>query len=101
MSNDIEDRVEALEVIVLEIRDRLTKVETRLDYCATKEDLSALRTEFAGMRTEFAGIRTEFASMASAMQAEINAQTWRMIRFVSGFGTALVAATYFVAKHVG
>jgi hypothetical protein len=33
------------------------------------------------------------------LRKEINVQTWRLITFVCGFGTALVAATYFIATH--
>ena len=64
-------RIIALEAANLETRDRLARIETRLGSVATREDL----------------------------HKEINAQTWRLVTFVSSFGTALVAATYFVARH--
>ncbi|MDE1139933.1 MAG: hypothetical protein PW999_09820 [Paraburkholderia tropica] len=75
----MEARISALEAANLETRDRLARIETRLESVATKADLSELTSSF---------------------HREINAQTWRLVTFVCGFGTALVAATYFFAKHV-
>jgi hypothetical protein len=68
----MEARISALEAANLETRDRLIKIETRMDSLASKEDL----------------------------HKELSAQTWRLVTFVCSFGTALVAATYFIAKHV-
>ena len=34
------------------------------------------------------------------LHREISAQTWKLVTFVCGFGTALVGATYFIATHV-
>jgi hypothetical protein len=65
-------RITALEAANLETRDRLIKIETRMESLASKEDL----------------------------HKELSAQTWRLVTFVCSFGTALVAATYFVAKYV-
>ena len=64
-------RIVALETANLETRDRLARIETRLVSVATREDL----------------------------HKEINAQTWRLVTFVCSFGTALVAATHFVATY--
>jgi hypothetical protein len=75
----MEARLAALEAANLETRDRLARIETRLDDVATKADLSDLRIDF---------------------HKEINAQTWKLVTFVCGFGTTLVGATYFVAKYV-
>jgi hypothetical protein len=74
----MEARISALEAANLETRDRLARIETRLDSVATKADLG---------------------DMKSALHQEINAQTWKLVTFVCGFGTALVAATYFIANH--
>ena len=62
---------------------RLAKLEAVVPTLATKEDL----------------VR-EIGSVRAEIHKEINAQTWRLVTFVTGFGTALVAATYFVAKYV-
>ncbi|MGS1071688.1 hypothetical protein [Burkholderia glumae] len=75
----MEARIAALEAANIENRDRLARIETRLDQVATKSDLG---------------------DMKAALHQEINAQTWRLVTFVCGFGTALVAAAYFVAKYV-
>lgn len=68
----MEARIAALEAANLDNRERLARIETRLESVATREDL----------------------------HREINAQTWKLVTFVCSFGTALVAATYFLAKHV-
>ena len=68
---DLSERVSNLEADVRDVRDRLTRVESKLDTFATKADLFEA----------------------------LNAQTWRLVTIVCGFGTALVAATYFFAKH--
>jgi hypothetical protein len=47
---------------------------------------------------DVAVIRSNYATREDLYQA-INAQTWRLVTFVCGFGTALVAATYFIATH--
>ncbi|MBR7961213.1 hypothetical protein KDW41_12235 [Burkholderia vietnamiensis] len=69
----MEARISALEAASSETRERLARIETRLESVATKEDL----------------------------HREINAQTWKLVTFVCSFGTALVAATYFLATHIG
>ena len=68
---DMEARVAKLEGFVTDARDRLVHIETRLDHTATKADL----------------------------HEAINSQTWKLVTFVCGFGTALTAAVYFMAKH--
>lgn len=83
----MEERVKKLEDLAektgAELRTidiRLAKIETKMDSFATKEDM---------------------AKLGVAMQSEINAQTWKLITWVCGFGTALVGITYFLATHVG
>jgi hypothetical protein len=74
----MDERVKKVEEFASEARKelrgidtRLTKIEARLDTFATTADL----------------------------HKELNAQTWKLVTFVCGFGTALVAATYFIVKH--
>lgn len=76
----MEERVKILEKFADEARGelraidvRLATIDARMGTFATKEDL----------------------------HKEINAQTWKLVTFVSGFGTALVGITYFLATHVG
>lgn len=64
------ERVSHLEIDMRDVRDRLAKIESKLESFATKSDL---------------------------YQA-INNQTWKLVTFVCGFGTALVAAVY-IATH--
>lgn len=68
----METRVGKLEEFVNDARDRLTRIETRLDQTAT----------------------------SAQMHKEITDQTWRLVSFVCGFGTALVAATCFMATQI-
>lgn len=69
---DMELRVKALESTVSDIRERLAKIDARLDSVATSTDL----------------------------HKEIGAQTWKLVTFVTGFGSILCAAVYFIATHV-
>lgn len=82
----MEARILALEKANLDTRDRLMKIETKLDTMATREDL---QTAMCGLHQEMAGLHKEMA-----------AQTWRLVTFVCGFGSALVAVTYAFAKYV-
>ncbi|WP_065202509.1 hypothetical protein [Chromobacterium subtsugae] len=79
----MEARVSKLEAIAETTRDRLAGVETHLtvieNTMATKDDLHLLRVD---------------------LHKEINAQTWKLVTFVCGFGSALVTAVYFIAKNV-
>lgn len=54
------------------VRDRLTKIETRLEHMPTKAEF----------------------------HKEISDQTWKLITWVTGIATLLVAATFFIAKQV-
>src|SRR6267142_762615 len=68
----METRVAKLENFVIDARERLARMEVRLEQTATITDI----------------------------HRETSAQTWRLVTFVCSFGTALVAASYFLAKHV-
>ncbi|WP_337883812.1 hypothetical protein [Chromobacterium haemolyticum] len=90
-NGDMEARVLKLETLTEAIRDRLAGVESRLTVIertmATKEDLTG-----------------EIGSLRADLHKEINAQTWKLVTYVTSLfvtvGTALVAATYFIATHV-
>lgn len=69
---NMETRVLKLEECVNDARDRLARIETRLDQTATSADI----------------------------HREMTDQTWRLVTFVCGFGSALVAVTYFMATHI-
>ena len=67
--------VGALEVDMRDVRDRLARVETKIDIFATT-----------------------FATKEDLHQA-LNTQTWKLVSFVSAFGTAMVGAVFFIARH--
>lgn len=64
------------------MESRLERVEARLT--ALERDVAVIRSNYATKED---------------LHQEISAQTWRLVTFVCGFGTALVAATYFIATH--
>jgi hypothetical protein len=68
-NGNMENRVTELEVWMLGVRDRLTRIETRLDYLEEK------------------------------IHKDMKSLIWRLVTFVCGFGTTLVLATYFVVLH--
>jgi hypothetical protein len=76
---EIESRVVALENDVSKVKTDLAVI---LSNYATKQDVAELRADLQSLRVEF--------------QKEINTLTWKMY----GFGTALVAAVYFIARNV-
>jgi hypothetical protein len=92
----MEARISALEGAHLETRDRLARIETRLDHMATKADLNAavatFERAFAGVEKSFAGVEKSFAHI----EKSLHALTWRII----GSCALLVAAAFFIAKHV-
>lgn len=92
----MEARISALEGAQLETRDRLARIETRLDYMATKADLNAavaaIEKSFAGVEKSFAGVEKSFAHI----EKSLHALTWRII----GSCALLVAAAFFIAKHI-
>lgn len=51
------------------------------------------------IKVDIAVVRASHASKED-LHREISAQTWKLVTFVCGFGTALVGATYFIATHV-
>ena len=78
----------------MDISERVTKIETLLPTLATKEDLAR----------EIGGLRAEMHKEFGSVNKEFGAQTWRIITWVTGLfvtvGGAMVAATYFIARHV-
>jgi len=99
----MEARISALEGAHLETRDRLARIETRLDHMATKADLNAavatFERAFAGVEKSFAGVEKSFAGVEKSfahIEKSLHALTWRII----GSCALLVAAAFFIAKHV-
>jgi hypothetical protein len=64
-----------------------------------EEDLTTIKIDLAVVKSNYA-TKADIASLAAAMHGDINSQTWKLVTFVCGFGTALVGATYFIVKHL-
>jgi hypothetical protein len=58
----------------------------------------SVEARLAALERDVAIIRSNYATKED-LHKEINTQTWRLVTFVCGFGTALVAATYFIVTH--
>jgi hypothetical protein len=78
-------------------KDDLAKCATKDDLakCATKEDLAKCAT-----KEDIAVLRSEMHELNSNMYRHFNQLTWRFLTFTTGVASALVAATYFVARYV-
>jgi hypothetical protein len=71
----MEERVKKLEQAVDKLADRTVNIE---------RDVAVVRSNYATKED---------------LHKEISAQTWKLVTFVCGFGTALVGATYFIVKY--
>jgi hypothetical protein len=112
----MEQRVKQLEEQMVDVRERLSAIESLLrtypEIFATKADLhremqaltavfyQALIEHAARTDTQLNGMREDLHKQGIALQDAINKQTWRLISFVTGFGLALTSAIYFIASHV-
>ncbi len=65
----------------MDLNERVAKLEVVLPTLATKEDLARLD---GNLRVE--------------LHKAIHDQTWKLISWTTGLGTALVAAAYFLAR---
>lgn len=64
-----------------------------------EDDLSAVKSDVAVMRSNYV-TKEDLHKEIGGLHKELNAQTWKLVTFVCSFGTALVAATYFIVSHV-
>lgn len=68
------------------------------------ERVGRLEADMATVKTDVAVIRSNYTTKED-LHREINAQTWKFVTYTTGLfvtaGSALVAATYFIAKHTG
>ena len=64
-----------------------------------ENDIVGIKNDIVEMKVDIAVIKATFASKED-LHREISALTRRLVTFVCGFGTALVAATYFIATNV-
>lgn len=72
MSDMVESGEESVSSRLNHLETRATKMEAQMSAVATREDL----------------------------HKEISGQTWKLVTFVSGFGSSLVIITYFIATHL-
>jgi hypothetical protein len=77
------------------MNDRLSRLEKLAEENSVR--LTTLERDVAIIRSNY--VTKE--DLYKALYTAINGQTWRLVTFVCGFGTALVAATYFIATHAG
>jgi hypothetical protein len=71
----MEERVKKLEDQVSKATERIVNIE---------RDVAVMRSNYATKED---------------LHKELRDQTWKLVTFVCSFGTALVAATYYIAKH--
>ena len=83
---DMEARVAKLEALAEKTGERLGAIDVRLERIETKVDQLATKEALALTRAD--------------LHKTINDQTWKIITWMTGISTGLVAATFFVAKFV-
>jgi hypothetical protein len=76
---------------------RISRLERQSD--RTLELLGELATEVAIIKATYAR-QEDLKALEARLLRAMGEQSWRLVTFVCGFGTALVAATYFVAKNI-
>lgn len=95
--NDLEKRIDTIEKALPDIRDRLSRVETKLDgikeQMVTKADLIATRAEF---REDTSGLRLEIANFRTDMQL----METRILKWFVGTAGVLSAIAFGVARLV-
>jgi hypothetical protein len=76
------------------MEERMDRVEQRL--AALERDVAVIRSNYVTKEDLY----SQNAKLIEETYRAINSQTWRLVSFVCGFGTALVTATFFIATHV-
>lgn len=60
--------------------------------------LTRLERDVAIIKSHFVR-QADLAALEARLMRAMNEQTWRLVTFVCGFGTALAAAIYFITKN--
>lgn len=60
--------------------------------------MDSLEQRLVAVERDVAVIRSNYVTKED-LHREIAGLTWKLVTFVCGFGTALVAATYFIVTH--
>jgi septal ring factor EnvC (AmiA/AmiB activator) len=90
------------------MEDRLARIETDVatlkadvaslrEHSATKEDLANVRDEIA---TANLRLSAEIAKSESRLYQAINAQTWRLVTWMTSAMALMTAAVYYLARNV-
>ena len=85
-NGDMHTRVTKLESLAEKTGERLGAIDVRLERIETKVDQLATKEALALTKAD--------------LHKTINDQTWKIITWMTGISTGLVAATFFVAKFV-
>lgn len=76
---------------------RVAKLEALAE--KTGEQLTAINKDLAVIKSNYA-TREDIATLRGDVHRLINEQTWKIITWMTGISTGLVAATFFLAKFV-
>lgn len=97
--NELEQRVNKLEVAAQEIRDKLVRVEMRLDNIesgmATKLDVAILASK-DDVSEYVRASGKDIQELAVAFQKSINDQTWKFVAVATGLATLAFTAAKFI-----
>ncbi|MES2298508.1 MAG: hypothetical protein V4582_15795 [Pseudomonadota bacterium] len=81
----------------MDVGSRISTLEH--DIGSIKADLAVIRSNYvtkAELETAVQSLRIDVQNVRTELQKEFNALTWKMY----GFGSALVALVYFIARNV-
>lgn len=81
----------------MDLPTRVTQLEAVAE--KTSVQLVALEKDVAVIRSNYA-TKEDIAQLRGELYKAINDQTWKMIMWMTGISTALVAATFFIARFV-
>ena len=69
---------------IIQILERLTKVETQVSHLASKEDMANLRTDMADIRTDMADTRADMANRITSIYKALFLSIFTMVAIVGG-----------------
>lgn len=93
----LEQRMDALELHMDKLELRMDKLEQRMD--KLEQRIDGMDRRLSLVEQGLAVIQANYATKEDLYRV-INAQTWRLVTFMTGACTALVAATYYIARNV-
>ena len=96
-NNQMEYRIAQLEDFALKSGDRLAAIDVRLAKIETKMDQFVTKADLAGVQGSLSGME---GSLKADLHKAISEQTWKLITWTTGIATALIAATFFIARNI-